>query len=125
MIDNTTPEPVSSQVLAETYRRLVQVERTIGALADRTPDAFITWGFQQADAAEARDALRAAPSLAGTAPLPPDTEPLDATAESLADLTGELRRQLITASEKATDPADKHACLNAAMFLGRLNESLR
>ncbi|WP_119730054.1 hypothetical protein [Thermomonospora amylolytica] len=126
MIDNTTSKPEPTQALADTYRRLVQLERTIGALADATEDAFISWGFQQADAADARDALRTAPSLADTAPLPPNTEPLpDTTVDSLTALTAGLRRELITLSEQVSDPLDQHACLTAALFVGHLNESLR
>ncbi|MBA9002861.1 hypothetical protein [Thermomonospora cellulosilytica] len=124
--NSTSSESAFTEVLAEIYRRLVQLERTIGALADATEDAFISWGFPQADAANARDALRMASSLTDTALVPPDTDPIaDATADSLADLTRDLHRELITASEKASDAVDKLACLTAALHTGRLLESLR
>jgi hypothetical protein len=124
--NSTFPEPAFTEMLTEMYRWLVQLERTIGALVDETEGAFIYWGFPQADAAEARDALRTAPSLADTVLMPPNTEPIaDATTESLTELTGDLHHDLITTSEKATDPADKLACLTAALFIGGLHESLK
>ncbi|SEF78269.1 hypothetical protein SAMN04489712_10213 [Thermomonospora echinospora] len=121
----TSPEPEFTDLLRDLYGRLVQIEQTIGTLADSTPDGFIMWGFPQAEAAEARDALGSAPSLAGFMPPPAELTDTHATAESLADLTTEIHRTLITASAKATDSADRHACLSAAMFAGRLHESLR
>ena len=80
----------------------------------------------QAEVAEARDALVRAPSLdwpETTLTHTPVTT--DDVAASIAAMALVLSRALVTAAERSTDPADRIACLQAALHTGRLHEALR
>lgn len=89
-------------------------------------DALPAYVTAQYEAAEARDALTRAPSLTRPpAPTPAGQATHQDIAGSVAALAQVLTQALIAAAEQTTDTADKIACLDAAIHVGRLHEALR
>jgi hypothetical protein len=114
-------------LLAAAYVGLELAELTTQALTEQNhTESFPAYATAQFEAAEARDALSRAPSL--TRPnQPPQAGRATSTdiAASVAALAMLLAQALTAAAERSTDVADKLACLDAALHVGRLHEALR
>jgi hypothetical protein len=114
-------------LLAAAYVGLELADLTTQALTEQNhTDGFSAYVTAQFEAAEARDALSRAPSLTRPNTPPPagrTTSP--DIAASVAALAMVLAQILTAAAERSTDVADKLACLNAALHVGRLHEALR
>ncbi|MFI0351006.1 hypothetical protein [Actinomadura sp. 9N407] len=111
------------EILNTALDDLSHAERVITAFADQTPDGFIAWGMAEGEATQARQALLQAPSLRSPAASP--VTDATATTDALYELASKTSRDLVRAAELAGDPADKMACLQAALHAGRLRDNLR
>jgi hypothetical protein len=112
-----------TEILTAALNDLSHAERVLTAFADQTPDGFIAWGMAEAEAAQAHRYLLQAPSLQAGASSPVTDS--SATQDSLHELAARTSRELVRAAELAGDPADKMACLQAALHAGRLRDTLR
>jgi hypothetical protein len=114
-------------LLSAAFVGLELADLTAQTLTEQTPaGSFPAYVTAQFEAAEARDALSRAPSLTRTSASPPTTRATTQDiAASVATLAKVLTQALIAAAETTTDPADKIACLDAALHVGRLHEALR
>ncbi len=112
-----------TEILNQALNDLAHAERVISSFADQGTNGFITWGMAEGEATQAHQALRRAPSLRSAAPS--DHTAASATADALFALAKKVSQDLVRASELASDPDDKLACLQAALHAGRLREALR
>jgi hypothetical protein len=114
-------------LLAAAFVGLELADLTTEALAEQDPDeGFPAYLTARVEAAEARDALSRAPSLTWPAVRAPQGRiTVDDIVGSLATLAMLLAQALVTAAERSSDPADRIACLDAALHAGRLHEALR
>ena len=111
-----------SEILTETLDDLAHAKRVLSAFADQTRDGFIAWGMAEGEAIQAYQCLLRAPSLKAD---PPPVADSSATRDALHELAAKASRNLVRAAELAGDPADKMACLQAALHAGRLRDNLR
>jgi hypothetical protein len=114
-------------LLSAAFVGLELADLTAQTLTEQTPaGSFPAYVTAQFEAAEARDALSRAPSLTRPSVSPPTARATTQDiAASVATLAKVLTQALIAAAETTTDPADKIACLDAALHVGRLHEALR
>jgi hypothetical protein len=114
-------------LLAAAYVGLELADLTTQALTEQNQtDGFAAYATAQFEAAEARDALSRAPSLTRPNVTPPAVRTTSPDiAASVAALAMVLAQTLTAVAERSTDMADKLACLDAALHVGRLHEALR
>jgi hypothetical protein len=111
---------MSHSGLSVAYMDLARLEKLLRELADQEPDGFIKWGTAEGEASHARHALETAASR-------PELLPDSATAlaeDEIAPAVDQIAQKLIDAADLAADPADKFACLQAALHVGRLRDAL-
>jgi hypothetical protein len=111
-------------LMASALAGLELVERATKLLATITPGKpHLPYQNAMAEAAKARDALAGAPSLAG--PRNPALLSAPAFTRSITELVLVIAEAVLNAACKATEPADRVACLKATQHAGRLYSALR
>ncbi|GAA4238106.1 hypothetical protein GCM10022254_52690 [Actinomadura meridiana] len=112
-----------AEILNSTLNDLAYAEQVITSYAAQEPDGFIAWGMAEGEAVQAHQALRRAPTLRTA--ITTGYDAVNATADVLFALAGNISQSLVRAAELANDPDDKSACLQAALHSGRLRDALR